>query len=62
MSPACPQISHVDAHHGETHARPCWGLPILIAIAANCAIPFAPGQVAGVRAAAGYSGLRFAWG
>lgn len=51
---AYPQISHVDDHHGETYARRSWAAPLLIALAANCAIPFAAGVVAGFQAAAAY--------
>lgn len=51
---AYQQIKHVDDHHGESYARRSWVAPVLIALIANCAIPFAAGVVAGFRAAAGY--------
>lgn len=51
---AYPQIRHVDERHGESYARRSWAAPVLIGLAANCAIPFAAAFVAGYRAAAGY--------
>lgn len=51
---AYPQIRHVDDHQGESYARRSWAAPILVALAANAAIPFMAGLVAGYRAAAGY--------
>ncbi|MFN3791788.1 hypothetical protein [Massilia sp.] len=51
---AYPQIRHVDDHHGEGYARRSWAAPLLIGLAAICAIPFAAALIAGYRAAAGH--------
>ena len=49
---AYPQISHVDDRLGETYTRRSWSGPLLIALAANCAIPFITGIIVGYRTAA----------
>jgi hypothetical protein len=49
---AYQQIKHVDDHHGESYARRSWAAPILIGVAAICAIPFAAGVVTAFRVAA----------
>lgn len=48
---AYPQIRQVDDQRGEAYARRGWLAPVLIGLAANCAIPLAVGIVAGYRAA-----------
>ncbi|MDK6077476.1 hypothetical protein [Massilia varians] len=42
---AYQQIKHVDDHHGESYARRSWAAPILIGVAATCAMPFAAAGV-----------------
>ena len=51
---AYPQIRHVDDHHGEGYARRSWAAPIVIGLAAICAIPIMAAVVSGYLTAAGY--------
>lgn len=51
---AYPQIRHVDDHHGESYARRSWALPIVLGLAAICALPILAAVAVGYLDAAGY--------
>jgi hypothetical protein len=53
---AYPQISRIDDRHGEAYTRRSWAARLLIAFAANCAIPFVTGIIVGFRTAAAAAG------